>query len=162
MTRLKSCLAVSAALLTACTATESNEGDTAGFELPSAFPSTYEPLPSESMLLTNAVIIDGTGEATDATSLLVENGRISAIGTDLSAEGVTTFDVGGRTVTPGIIDIHSHLGNYPSPSVNAHADGNEVTSPITSEVYAEHGVWPQDPGFDEALQGGITTLHILP
>ena len=37
-----------------------------------------------------------------------------------------------------------------------------MTSPVTSEVYAEHGVWPQDPGFDEALQGGVTTLHILP
>ena len=46
--------------------------------------------------------------------------------------------------------------------MNAHGDGNEITSPITSEVYAEHGVWPQDPGFDEALAGGVTTLHILP
>ena len=75
---------------------------------------------------------------------------------------MTELDLDGRYVTPGIIDIHSHLGNYPSPGVQAHGDGNEATSPITSEVYAEHGVWPQDPGFDEALQGGVTTLHILP
>ena len=69
----------------------------------------------------------------------------------------------GKFVTPGIIDIHSHLGNYPSPSVEAHSDGNEATSPTTPEVWAEHSVWPQDPGFSRALaNGGVTTLQILP
>jgi imidazolonepropionase-like amidohydrolase len=65
-------------------------------------------------------------------------------------------------ITPGVIDVHSHLGNYPSPSVNAHSDGNELSSPNTAEVWAEHSVWPQDPGFVTALAGGVTTLQILP
>jgi len=162
MKTLRTCLALSAALLVACTAADDGEKETIAFELPTAFPSTYEPMPSVATLITNAVIIDGTGEATSANSMLMTDGRITAIGTDLSPNGATVLDAGGRHVTPGIIDIHSHLGNYPTPSVNAHGDGNEVTSPITSEVSAEHGVWPQDPGFDEALQGGVTTLHILP
>lgn len=162
MKTLRTCLALSAALLVACTAADDGEPETVEFELPTAFPSTYAPLPSEATLITNAVFIDGTGEATDANSMLMIDGRITAIGTDLSSDDATVLDAGGRYVTPGIIDIHSHLGNYPTPSVNAHGDGNEVTSPITSEVSAEHGVWPQDPGFDEALQGGVTTLHILP
>lgn len=161
--RRLSCLALTAALLAACTATDPEDSDdTTVFELPVAFPSTYAPLPSDTMLITNAVIIDGTGEASDANSLLVVEGRITEIGTDLTSDDAEIMDASGRTVTPGIIDIHSHLGNYPSPSINAHGDGNEITSPITSEVDAEHGVWPQDPGFDEALQGGVTTLHILP
>jgi len=94
--------------------------------------------------------------------LLVSGGKIGFVGSGEIPDGVTELDLDGRYVTPGIIDIHSHLGNYPSPGVHAHGDGNEITSPITSEVYAEHGVWPQDPGFDEALQGGVTTLHVLP
>lgn len=162
MMTFRTCLALSAALLVACTASDDGEKETIAFELPTAFPSTYTPMPSETTLITNAVIIDGTGTASDANSMVMIDGRISAIGVDLSADDAAVLDAGGRFVTPGIIDIHSHLGNYPSPGVNAHNDGNEVTSPITSEVSAEHGVWPQDPGFDEALQGGVTTLHILP
>ena len=65
-------------------------------------------------------------------------------------------------VTPGIIDVHSHLGVYPSPRVRAHSDGNEATAANTSEVWAEHSVWPHDPGFVTALAGGITSLQILP
>jgi imidazolonepropionase-like amidohydrolase len=65
-------------------------------------------------------------------------------------------------VTPGLIDVHSHLGVYPSPSISATSDGNEATSPVTSRVWAEHSVWPQDPGFPRALAGGVTTVHVLP
>jgi imidazolonepropionase-like amidohydrolase len=58
--------------------------------------------------------------------------------------------------------VHSHLGVYASPGVAAHADGNEATDPVTPQVWAEHSVWPQDPGFATALAGGVTTLHVLP
>lgn len=69
----------------------------------------------------------------------------------------------GKYLTPGVIDIHSHLGDYPSPAVEANSDGNEATSPVTPEVWSEHSVWPQDPGFSRALaNGGVTTLEILP
>ena len=42
------------------------------------------------------------------------------------------------------------------------SDGNEMSDPNTAQVWAEHSVWPQDPGFGLALAGGVTTLHILP
>lgn len=127
------------------------------------FPSTYTPFDSGVTLVRGATVFDGVGGEFANTDILVENGRISAMGQGLEApEGATVIDAEGRFVTPGVIDIHSHLGVYPSPSVNAHSDGNEVTSPVTSEVWAEHGVWPQDPGFDTALASGVTTLHILP
>ena len=85
-------------------------------------------------------------------------------GADLAIPaGYTRVDGTGKFVTPGLIDIHSHLGDYPSPSVDAHSDGNEATSPATPEVWAEHSVWPQDPGFSRALaNGGVTSLQILP
>ena len=153
--------ATSLALLAACGDKTETKSEDAKDKSP-AFASTYQPQPSETTLITNARIIDGTGQEIDGGSVLITDGKITAIGTDVSGDAAITIDAGGKYVTPGIIDIHSHLGNYPTPSVSAHSDGNEVTSPITSEVYAEHGVWPQDPGFDEALQGGVTTLHILP
>ena len=159
-------LLCSALMLAACNGvageTAEAKKDSVAFELPQAFPSTYTAQASESVLVVNARIIDGTGQPTEATSLLIADGKIAAVGADIDAGDVTTIDADGGFVTPGIIDIHSHLGNYASPGIRAHSDGNEVTSPITSEVDAEHGVWPQDPGFDEALQGGVTTLHILP
>jgi len=142
---------------------EENKIDGEGKSSKLAFASTYMPFPSTTTLITNAYIILGNGEAIENGSVLIKDGRISAIGdTAIDGDFDNEIDAGGRYVTPGIIDIHSHLGDYPSPSVNAHNDGNEITGPVTAEVFAEHGIWPQDPGFDEALAGGITTLHVLP
>ena len=159
--RLTLSAAASIAFLGAC-GDNSDTKTTSDSDVAAPFASTYLPQPSETTLITNARIIDGTGQEIENASLLITDGKISAIGNNVTGDATLTIDANGRYVTPGIIDIHSHLGNYPTPSVRAHADGNEVTSPITSEVWAEHGVWPQDPGFDEALQGGVTTLHILP
>jgi len=153
-------LLLSATALVACKA-ETKSSSEASDKGP-AFASTYEPQPSADILLKNATLIDGVSLKERKGDLLVTNGRIGFVGSGVVPEGISELDLEGRYVTPGIIDIHSHLGNYPAPGVSAHGDGNEATSPITSEVYAEHGVWPQDPGFDEALAGGITTLHILP
>ncbi len=72
------------------------------------------------------------------------------------------IDATGKWVTPGIIDVHSHLGVYASPGVGASSDGNEMTDPVTPNVWAEHAIWPQDPGFEAALAGGVTSMQILP
>jgi imidazolonepropionase-like amidohydrolase len=127
-----------------------------------AFPSTYAPLPSEPTLITNATILTGTGERLDDASLLIAEGKIVFVGEGDIPAGVTTIDAAGRWVTPGLIDVHSHLGVYASPGVQAHSDGNEMTNPATPNVWAEHSVWPQDPGFSRALAGGITSLQTLP
>lgn len=127
------------------------------------YPSTYTPMASGATLIRGATIFDGLGNEIENGDILVEDGRISAIGSGLEPpEGANIIDAAGRYVTPGIIDIHSHLGVYPSPGVDAHSDGNEATQPVTAEVWAEHSVWPQDPGFEAALAGGVTTLHVLP
>jgi imidazolonepropionase-like amidohydrolase len=51
---------------------------------------------------------------------------------------------------------------YPAPGIAAVQDGNEMTSPNTAEVSAEHSMWPQDPQFDLALAGGVTAMQLLP
>jgi len=127
-----------------------------------AYPSTYAALPSEPTLITHATILTGTGERLEDASLLIADGKIVFVGEGKSPAGVNTIDASGRWVTPGLIDVHSHLGVYASPGVKAHSDGNEMTNPATPNVWAEHSVWPQDPGFSRALAGGITTLQTLP
>ena len=126
------------------------------------YPSTYQPPASTPTLIRNATVLDGTGRRLDGADVLMRDGKVAAVGPGLAADGATVVDAQGRWVTPGIIDVHSHLGVYASPAVQAHQDGNEATDPVTSGVWAEHGVWPQDPGFATALAGGVTTLQILP
>jgi len=126
------------------------------------YPSTYQALPLQTTLIKNATVLTGTGTRMDNADVLMVDGKINKIGNNLSADGAVEIDAKGKWITPGIIDVHSHLGVYPSPSVESHSDGNEMSSPNTSEVWAEHSVWPQDPGFEAARAGGITTLQILP
>jgi imidazolonepropionase-like amidohydrolase len=127
------------------------------------YPSTYTVAPSAPVLIQGATVLTGTGERLDNTDILLKDGVIAAIGAHLAApDGAVIVDARGRTVTPGIIDIHSHLGVYPSPAISSMQDGNEATAPVTANVWAEHSIWPNDPGFQKALEGGVTSLEILP
>ncbi len=131
------------------------------------YASTYKAYPGAPTVLRNVTIFDGEGGKVDNGTVFFSDGKVTSIGgamtdADIPADAIT-IDGTGKFVTPGIIDIHSHLGAYPTPSVDAHDDGNEATSPTTPEVWVEHSVWPQDPGFSRALaNGGVTSLQILP
>jgi len=134
-------------------------------KLPAPFPSTYKAYPGVATAIRNVTVYDGEGGKIDNGVVFMSGGKITSVGGPDTAipAGVNMLDGTGKFVTPGIIDIHSHLGDYPTPSVEAHSDGNEATSPTTPEVWAEHSVWPQDPGFSRALaNGGVTALQILP
>jgi len=127
------------------------------------FPSTYRAPASPPVAIVGGTVLTGTGARLDDTDVLIVDGRIAAVGRGLDAPpGARVIDAKGRWVTPGLIDIHSHLGVYPSPAMQGLSDGNEATNPVTANVWAEHSVWPEDPGFETALEGGVTTLQILP
>jgi imidazolonepropionase-like amidohydrolase len=127
------------------------------------FPSTYQVPVNAPVLIQGATVLTGSGDRLEGADILISNGKIQTVGKGLAAPAdARIIDAHGKWVTPGIIDIHSHLGVYASPSVKGLDDGNEATSPVTSNVWAEHSVWPQDPGFETALEGGVTTLQILP
>jgi len=156
-----------ASLLAACSTTGATEKVASVPEAPAdtPYPSTYHRYPGTPTALVGATVFDGAGGEIDNGTVLFADGAVVAIGgpeLEIPA-GYTRIDGTGKFVTPGVIDIHSHLGDYPTPEVQANSDGNEATSPTTPEVWAEHSVWPQDPGFTRALaNGGITTLEILP
>ena len=162
---------LSAALLASCTGTGGGGTTTATKTTPAVkaadapYASTYKAYPGAPTAITNVTLYDGEGGKIENATLFMSGGKITSVGgpdTPVPAD-IAVFDGTGKFVTPGIIDIHSHLGDYPTPSVAAHDDGNEMTDPTTPEVWAEHSVWPQDPGFSRAMaNGGITSLQILP
>ncbi|QDW66536.1 amidohydrolase family protein [Luteimonas granuli] len=172
--RLKTPAALAAALAIALAsgcATTGTAGDraatpsagTASGSPGDAYPGTYQRIASAPVLISGATVLDGAGARLDGADVLMREGRIVAVGRGLEAPAdAIRVDGRGKWVTPGIVDIHSHLGVYPSPGTRSHSDGNEMTSPVTAAVWAEHSVWPQDPGFHAALAGGVTTLQILP
>ena len=168
----RSALLASLALLGAC-ATTGKPAETAGSApapvlqggSPAAeaeWKSTYHAWPGVPTVVRNVTIFDGKGGRIDRGAVRFEKGRVTSIGQTVDEAGATVIDGNGKWVTPGIIDIHSHLGAYPSPGVSAHSDGNEATAPARPEVWSIHSVWPQDPGFGRALAGGVTVLTILP
>ncbi|GAA4720564.1 amidohydrolase [Sphingomonas lutea] len=129
------------------------------------YPSTYQRYAGVPTVIRGATVFDGEGQQINNGTIVFADGAIVGVGgADLPVPaGAQVIDGTGKYVTPGIIDVHSHLGNYPSPGVPAHSDGNESTSPARPEVWAEHSVWPQDPGFSRALiNGGVTTFQVLP
>lgn len=127
------------------------------------YPSTYRAVAGPPTLIRNATVLVGDGRRLEGADVLLDDGEIKRVGSGLDApRGAIVVDGTGKWITPGLIDVHSHLGVYPAPGLDAHQDGNEMSNPVTAQVWAEHGVWPQDPGFATALAGGVTSMLILP
>src|SRR5712691_1103712 len=136
--------------------------DTAGGIGPQ-YPSTYQRHPYPPVVITNATIMTATGREIAHGSILFRDGKIVAVGTTVQVPSdAVVVDGTGKWVTPGIIDVHSHLGVYAAPGTFAESDGNEATQPVTAEVWAEHSFWPQDPQIPLAIASGVTTIQALP
>lgn len=123
-------------------------------EVPRAHPPT---------LLQHATVWTATGEVLENTDVLLVDAKIKAVGQRLTLPpGGLAIDATGKVVTPGLVDMHSHLGVYAAPSAKAHADGNEMTSPTTPAVRALDAFDPEDPAIARTVAGGVTTALILP
>lgn len=98
----------------------------------------------------------------DGADLLVEGGRVRAVGTDLSAPGAKVVEAKGLTMLPGIVDAHCHIGMWEDGIGWEGHDGNEMTGAVTAEMRAVDGINPFDPNWDEALEAGVTTVATGP
>jgi len=134
--------------------------------LPDPFPSTYRPMPRVDTLIEHATILDGAGHRLENSSLLLRDGKVAGIGSNLEASSdAKVIDAAGRWVTPGLIDVHSHIGDFPTPFTlqdAKHSDVNEETNPDTAQVWALHSIRVQDPQWERERAGGVTVLQILP
>ncbi|MGH7585798.1 MAG: amidohydrolase family protein [Gemmatimonadales bacterium] len=127
------------------------------------YASTYARRSGPPVFIRNATILTAAGQELQGASILLRDGKIVGVGADLTAPGdAVVVDASGKFVAPGIIDTHSHIGVYAAPGTFAESDGNEATSPVTAEVWAEHSFWPQDPQIPLAIAGGITVIQVLP
>ncbi|MFL4473219.1 amidohydrolase [Paeniglutamicibacter sp. MACA_103] len=112
--------------------------------------------------ITNAFIVPIAGEKFTGT-LIVKDAVITALGADLPIpEDTPVFDAEGAWLLPGFIDAHVHLGMHPEGEHEAGSDVNEMTDPNMAAVRALDAIDPFDPGFDDALSGGVTTVNVNP
>jgi len=105
--------------------------------------------------IANGIIENGT--------ILIENGKIVAIGKDVSIpEGAQVIDATNKWVTPGLIDAHAHIGLFGEPSIWANNDGNEMTAPVTAQIRGIDSLNPQDMAFPMVVAAGVTTVYTGP
>jgi imidazolonepropionase-like amidohydrolase len=112
-----------------------------------------------------ARICTAAGAPIDKGTLLVLGGKITAVGPDADTpvpDDATVVDLTGKTIIPGLVDTHSHIGIWPRPHVPAHEDGNEGSGPVQAGLRAIDAIQPDDPGIRMAVAGGVTTANIMP
>lgn len=99
-----------------------------------------------------------TGQTIEDGSVLIKDGKIQAVGTDISCpEGARIIDAKGKLVMPGFIDAHCHLGMFEEGIGFEGNDGNESVDPVTPHLRAIDAINPMDISFREAYAGGVTT-----
>jgi dihydroorotase-like cyclic amidohydrolase len=67
-----------------------------------------------SLLIKNGTVVNPAKKQNEVADVLVKDGKIAAIGQNLSAEGAEVYDATGLIVAPGLIDIHTHSRRYSS------------------------------------------------
>lgn len=110
-------------------------------------------------VIKNALVCTMADAGVVKADILVENGKIAAIGENLNAE--TVIDAAGKVVTPGFVDAHSHIGGI-ADLTPLGEDLNEITNPLTPELDAYYGINPKDKCFGYAIEQGITTSCLIP
>jgi imidazolonepropionase-like amidohydrolase len=96
--------------------------------------------------------------------ILVQDGRIKEIASGINPdETMEQIDMDQKTIYPGFIDPHTHVGVFEEKAGGfAGNDVNETSSPVTAGVRALDGLNPLDPGIMEARNAGYTTVCVLP
>lgn len=109
--------------------------------------------------ITNGKVMTITQGTLERGTVLVEDGRIVAVGENVQIPADTqVYDVAGKVVMPGLIDAHCHVGLFPDGIGWEYADGNEMTDPITPHLRALDAVNPADQAFGELVAAGVTTV----
>jgi imidazolonepropionase-like amidohydrolase len=112
------------------------------------------PSPHNDILIKNAVVMTVSHGNIQNGSVYVKDGKIAAVGKDVAAPaGAVVIDAGGKYLTPGIIDSHSHIA--------LDDDVNEATSPVTPQMMMIDAFDYQDKAIYRGLAGGVTTSLLL-
>src|SRR5262245_26384387 len=111
-----------------------------------------------------ATIHTAAGPKIEAGVLIIHQGKIVAVGdADTPVpKDAKVIDVSGKTIIPGLVDTHSHVGLFGRPNVPALMDGSEGSGPVQPGVRALDSINPDDPSVRMALAGGVTCANIMP
>jgi imidazolonepropionase-like amidohydrolase len=107
------------------------------------------------VVIKGAKIYTVTGSTIEKGILIVQNGKIIAVGDSATQipPDAQIIDASGKIIIPGIVDTHSHIGG---PA------GGDNSNALNPEVRVLDAVNPESTDFKKALSGGITTVNIMP
>ncbi|KAJ2918066.1 hypothetical protein MD484_g2411, partial [Candolleomyces efflorescens] len=121
------------------------------------------------VLVKNATIWTGGADGLEVVkgSVLLADGLIKAVGevdnTLLKKyNDVTVIDAQGAWVTPGIVDMHSHLGVDSAPELDGSDDTNSVSGITQPWLRSLDGLNTHDEAYRLSVSGGVTTSNVLP
>ncbi len=109
---------------------------------------------SKPIAFTGATIYPIASPPIENGTLIVQNGKIRAIGANIPIPSdATRIDATGKIIVPGFVDTHSHIGG---------GDGGDASAPIHPSVRILDAIDPRNDTFKKALAGGITTVNVMP
>ncbi|MDR3564823.1 MAG: amidohydrolase [Negativicutes bacterium] len=115
------------------------------------------------LAISGATIHTGSGPAITVGTILIDNGKILAVGEHIPVpHDAGVFNASGKIITPGLIDCHTHLGIAEEGVGQAHLDKNEVADPICPHLRAIDAINPEDEGLEDAVAGGVTAVIVTP
>ncbi len=109
------------------------------------------------LAIKNAKIYPVDGPVIENGTVLIDGGKIAQVGANVVIPvGAEVIDAGGRSVYPGFIDAHCHLGMMEAAIQFEGDDVNEATDPVTPQMRGIDGFNPVDETVKEALEAGVT------
>lgn len=111
------------------------------------------------LAIINGTVMTITHGTIEHGTVLIDGGKITAVGAGLTVPPeAEIIDAAGKVVMPGLIDAHCHTGLFGDGIGWEHADGNEMTDPITPHMRALDGIHPEDIAFPDLVEAGVTTI----
>lgn len=111
---------------------------------------------AQATAFTNARIIPIVGQPIDKGTIVVQNGKIVAVGPTTTVRipaGAQTFDMAGKVIMPGLVDTHSHIGE---------GSGADASGPIQPDARILDSLNVRSASLQRAQAGGITTVNVMP
>ena len=118
---------------------------------------------ADTVAIVGGFVVPVTGEPSDGATILIQDGKITAIGADLDIPAdARVIEAAGGWVLPGFIEAHGHVGVHEEGEGWAGSDSNELTEPVTAHVRAIDAINPADLGFRDAISGGVLAVNVNP